>query len=401
MMYIIYMNVKTNFTLNNYQLATLKNKSRLYSTLSNIFTKTYFKIEKGSFHFYLRGSQGLLSTTIPVEYEGPTQYFSVDYTKWATSLQKFEDCEKILFEVNDSLLRLSVEGTSDIINLGISSFDESSSEATIMNTFISTKGTEIYNQNNELVLNDEILDAFNLADSLFCAQGKANSIGLSKNRIMYSDRSAVLRVTLSEPLDDNLFKNLPEGEDYIYIHSFILKLLQQLSKFNPLVSFNNEYELIYWADEDTELIIASEEREVALPDEEQWNAIRPENEDSAFSTSLDVLREGLAFFTGFYVGSAWKPLTFDVQAGKEVVLNYKHPTAEIKKSLPNVTGTYAGNFMLESETLGKIVTKVGDHYKDQKVDITFNYDDVARGVYCSINGGAYEAVLSKLRDDEE
>lgn len=379
----------------------LKNKSKLYSTLSNVFTKTYFKVETDAFCFYLRGAKGLLQTTIPVDYSGDTYYFSIDYMKWVTSLQKFEDCEKVHFELGDNLLRLSVEGTSDVINLGISSFDETSSEASIMNTFISTKGTEIYNVGNELVLNNEILDAFSLTDNLFCAQGKVNSIGLSKNRIMYSDRSAVLRVSLSEDLDDNLFKSLEEGEDYIYIHSFTLKLFQQFAKFNPLVFFDTSYELIYWSDDDTEIIIASEEKEVALPDDEQWNAIKPENQDSSFTTTLGILKEGLSFFTGFYAGTAWKPITFDIEAGKEIVLNYKHPTTEIKKSLADVTGTYDGRFMLDSDTLGKIVAKVSDHYKEDNVEITFNYDDDAPGIYCSINNGDYEAVLSKLREDDE
>lgn len=395
------MSTKISFNLNNYQLTTLKAKNKLYSTLNNILTKAYFKLSNNSFEFCLRGSNGLVKTTIPIEYSGENAYFSVDYSKWVVALQKFENSEQIHFTLGGNLLTLKENNNTDVINLGVIKYDEDSSEADILNNLLPRTGAAVKAQGNEMTLTDELIDAFGLADSLFISQDKCNSIGLSKEDVMYSSRALVLKIKLQEKLDDNLFKDLPVDENHIFIHSFVLKLFPLLSKFNSIIYFSDDYGVIYWSDSDTELIFTSESRKVALPDDEQWEAIKPSNKESYFEVDLNNLSEGLSFFNGFYTGAAWKPITFEVEANKEVILTYKHPTTEITKTLSNVSSPYSGKFMLNSEILEKLVNRIRSHYKEEKVEMLFNYDDEALGVYCSVGNGDYEMILSKLTDDEE
>ena len=395
------MSTKISFNLNNYQLTTLRAKNKLYSTLNSVFTKAYFKISNNAFEFCLRGGNGLIKTTLPIEYTGDSIYFSVDYSKWVVALQKFENSEQILFTLGGNLLTLKEGNNADVINLGIIKYDKDSSEADILDNLLPSASSTVKARDNEMILTDELLDAFSLADSLFISQDKCNSIGLSKEDVMYSSRALVLKIRLQDKLEDNLFKDLPSDENHIFIHSFVLKLLPLLSKFNSIIYFSDDYGVIYWSDTDTELIFTSEARRVALPDEEQWQSIKPENSESYFEVDLNSLCEGLSFFNGFYTGAVWKPITFEVEANKEVILTYKHPTTEITKTLNNVSSPYSGRFMLNSEILEKLANKIRNHYKEGNVEMLFNYDNDALGVYCSVGDGDYEMVLSKLTDDEE
>ena len=395
------MSTKISFNLNNYQLTTLKAKSKLYSMLNNLLTKAYFKLSNNLFEFCLRGGNGLIKTSIPIEYEGNPVYFSVDYSKWTVALQKFEDSEQIHFTLGGNLLTLKESNGQDVINLGVIKYDADSSEADILDNLLKKTGEAVKARNNEMTLSEELLDAFGLADSLFITQDKCNSIGLSKEDIMYASRALVLKIKLQEKLNADLFKDLAEGEDHIFIHSFVLKLLPLLAKFNSIIYFSDDYGVIYWNDNDSELVFTSESRKVALPDKEQWEAIKPQNEESYFEVDLNTLSEGLAFFNGFYTGTAWKPITFEVSANKEVVLTYKHPTTEITKTLNNTSSPYDGKFILNSEVLEKLVNRIRGHYKEGNINMLFNYDDEALGVYCSVGDKDYEVILSKLTEDEE
>ena len=391
---------KTTFTLNNYQFVTFFNKAKLFATLSSLLTKAYFKLEEGLFHFYLKGSQGIIHTKVSSSYSGTPIYFSIDYSKWVTALQKLESCDQMKITLTNSLFTIQASNTADVINLGISYYSSTSAEAQEMNDKINQESAELKTENRELILNDDLLEALSLADSLFVAQGKANSVGLFKNSVVYSDRNVVLRTQLTEELSDNLFKDAKDV--CIYLHSFVIKLLPLLNKFSSSIFFSEYYDEIYWCDADTELIFISGNRQVALPDEEDWQAIKPSNEDSFIEMNLDELKEGLSFFTGFYTGTAWKPLTFTVIPNKETILSYRHPTAEIKKAFSNINSPYAGSFILDSDTLGKIVTKVLMKYGDKDTPtMIMNYDEDAPGVYCNINNGEYEIVLSKLQESED
>lgn len=392
--------MKANFILTSEHLAVLQNKAKLNSFFNNTLTKTFFKVSNTQFILFQRGTSGAFSITLDITNsnlkDNEKLYYSVDYSKWNNALAKFSNFSEINITVKKNMLTLSTSGTSDVINLGIISYDIDSSEAILIDSFIDNRKNDLIDEDTTLVLTEELLENFQLADSLFSAQGKNNSIGLSENEVIYSDRSVVLKIHLLDTLPNSLFKNL-RGEDYIFIHTFFLKMFSLLSKTSDTVQFSRDYETIYWEDDNSKLLISSESREVALPTQDQWEAIKPVDENSSFTISLASLSEGLNFFTGFYEETAWKPLTFDINKNS-VVLYYRHPTTEISKALGDVDllSTTEESFMISSEILGKIINKVGNRFSLEE-QVFINYDDEAPGIYCRVNN-TYEFILSKLID---
>jgi hypothetical protein len=278
--------------------------------------------------------------------------------------------------------------------LGIIPYSENSSEAAIINTYLDDRKESEIVDSYELTLSEELLDNFKMMDSLFSAQGKVNSIGLSKNCVTYADRSVVVKANLMEALEDSLFKTAQDG--LIFVHGTFLKLFPILAKINPVVKFSEEYDTFYWEGDCVRILLTSESWDLALPTEEQWEMIKPQDISSSFSVDLSLLSNSLKFFTGFYEETAWKPLTFEISSGKEVNLYYRHPTTEISKTLSGVEGTVEGSFIIGSEILGKILGNIENRFSGEE-QVLFMYDDEAPGIYCKVND-TYEFVLSKMMD---
>lgn len=381
------------FTLTERNLNVLRNKIKLHNYISSLFTRAYFKIDKNIFSFSLRGQTGVFQTTVdldtsPEEITEPF-YFSIDYSKWQTALQKFEGVKELNLEATSNVLKISSNESNDFINLGLLSFKEDSSEANVINNFIKTKKEES-SKFNRLTLTVDLLNSFNFVDTLFSNQStQVNSIGLSKRSIIYSDRATVLKINL----DPSFIKEdliIPNNGEYTFIHSNTIKLFNLLSRTSSVVYFNENYDDLYWEDEDSALYMILEERKIALPTPGEFEAIKP-HEGGSFKAPVSVIKNGLDFFTGFYEGSMWKPITFEVHADEETVLHYKHPVAEITKTLNNIIGTEEGTFTVDSETLKKILNK---SLEDSEAII--NYDEEAPGIYLLIDN--CEAILSKLED---
>lgn len=394
-----------NFELNNYNLSLIQKKSRLYSYLNTKLDKAYFKLSKGQFMFALCSGSGLVRTTLNIDYDGDDTYFSLDYNKWQIALQKFVGVDNLKFSLNNSLLKIYVDGSEDVINLGVISYDENSDMAHKINDFIPDRKSHIKSFNHLLTLNDEVLSHFDLMNNLFTSQGRVNSIGLGKKDVVYSDRSVVVKAKLENELPDSLFTDLEEGDDYIYLHTFTLKLFEMVSEFNKEVYFDNDYEIIYWGDEETDLVICSDSRTINLPTDEQFEGIKPSNRDTFIDINIDDLRSCLGFFRGFYEESAWKPLRFVLEKGKDVLVRYKHPTADVHKTILGTVSNYNSGFILDAETLSKITSKVRERLSEGEVFIRFNFDDDsvpederAPGVYCTVNDN-YEFIISTLLDD--
>ena len=394
-----------NFELNNNNLTLLQEKAKLYTYLSGKLDKAYFKVSTGKFVFALQSGDGEIVTTFDIDYDGETQYYSVEYSKWMTALQKFAGADSIKISLSDSLLRLKVDGISDVINLGVITYDECSNVARMVDEFIPQRKTDIQNFNYKLTLTEEVLRDFDLMNNLFSTQNRTNSIGVSETDIMYSDRGVVVKANLAETLPEDLFGGLSPDDTHIYLHSFTLKLFEFLKPFNDEVYFDDEYDVLYWGDDRSELVIYSEAKSVSLPTQEQFDSIKPANPDTCFEINLDTLRESLNFFIGFYEGSAWKPIKFILEAGKDTSLRYSHPTADINKALPGVVSNFDAEFTLNSETLGKILQKIKEGNPDKELVVRFNFDENsvpedqrASGVYCTV-GTTYEFIMAKLLED--
>ena len=392
-----------NFELNNFNLGILQKKNSIYSTLSGKFNNAYFKLVKGFFIFVLCSGDGIIKTALNIDYDGDTQYFGIEYTKWVTALQKFALANTVKCTLSKNLLRMYVEGSNDAINLSVVNYDENSVPADKINNFLPMKKTDILNCNHHLVLTPELLSDFDMMNSLFQVQSRINSIGISQTDVIYSERSVVVKAHLSEPLSDELFRDLDEDDKHIYLHSFTLKLMKELSNFSTDTYFDSDYEILYWGDENTELIIFSDDKNVSLPTDEQFAEIQPQNKNVYFDVSASLLKDSLGFFVGFYEGSSWKPLKFTIEKGKEVMLQYTHPTTEVRKTLTGVVGEEDGEFLVESETLGKIISKIKARYGSEDVMVRFTYDpkgteNPAPGIYGTA-GDTFEFVICTLTED--
>jgi hypothetical protein len=369
--------------------------------------KAYFKLSKDRLDIALCSGDGLVKTTLGIDYSGEDTYFSLDYNKWQIALQKFVGVDALKFSLNKSLLKIYVDGSEDVINLGVITYENDSVVADKVDKFIPDRKKDIVGYNHLLHLTPEILSHFDLMNNLFTTQNRVNSIGVNSSDVVYSDRSVVVKAKLSESLPDNMFDTLPEDDEdkYIYLHTFTLKLFEYLAEFNDQVYFDSDYEIIYWGDDETDLVICSDSKNVNLPSDEQFEGIKPSNKDTTIDINIDALKSCLDFFKGFYEESAWKPLKFILEKGKEILVCYKHPTAEVNKTIVGVTSNFNSQFVLDAETLRKIITKIRDRLSEGDIFIKFNFDDdtvdednKAPGVYCTV-GNNYEFIISTLLDD--
>lgn len=384
----------------NYQYSVFFEKSKLYSTINSLLTKTCFKLSKNLLTFTLMGNAyGLLKTEIPVSYEDEDYYFSVDFSKWLVALRKFSNCDFINFDLSRNTLKIYSSDSKDFIDLGIVVFTNDSSEANIINRFIEETSSRAVTRGSLLTLNDEILNNLRLADSFFGAQGTNNSIGLGPQDVMYSDPVIVLKANFSEDLPQEFFKNL-KGEDYVYIHTFTNRMLNILYKTNPDIYFFDDYEKIYWRDEDTALVLVSEPREIVLPTAEEFQAIQPQ-EGYSFVVSLKELSEDLDFFEGFYDSVSWQPIIFNFVENEDVLLEYKRPVLNISRNLKDVKSPTTMSFTTSYEFLLKVIRKISSRFSDlEDVEVFISFDDSAPGIYVNI-GDVCEFVLSKVSDNME
>ncbi len=395
-----------SFELNNHNLSLLQRKSRLYSYLNSKLDKTYFKLSSGLLIIALCSGDGLVRTVLNIDYNDIEDvYFSLDYNKWQIALQKFSGVDTLKMSLNKSLLKMYVEGSEDVINLGVIMYDEDSMMARQINNFIPERKNEIVGYGHLLDLTPELLSHFDLMNNLFTTQNRVNSIGLSPSDVVYSDRSVVVRASLSSNLPEPLFSGMDSSDNHIYLHTYTLKLFDFLSEFNDSVYFDNDYEIIYWGDGETDLVLCSDSKNVNLPTEEQFMSLKPLDSSTCIDVDIDDLRRCLDFFKGFYEESSWKPLKFNMEKGKEVLVSYRHPTAEVNKTLVGVISDYNSSFVLDAETLRKIITKVRDRFTEGSICLRMNFDDDSvdedsrsPGVYCTI-GDNYEFMISKLLDD--
>lgn len=392
-----------NFELNNTNLQVLQKKNKLYTLLNTKFDKAYFKVDKGTFIFALCNNNGIITTELPIDYDGDVKYFSLDYRKWQIALQKFSGVDSLKMSIEDSLLKLYVEGSFDEINLGIVSYTSDSLPAKQIDDFAPNKAKEVKASNHVLVMTPEIRNYFDLANSLFTTQARINSIGVSQTNVMYADKNCIVKENLSEPLSDDLFMCLDPEDNHIYLHTFTVKIMDILKDFNNVFYFNDEYELMVWEDDNTNLVIFSDDKNISLPTDKQLESFLPKDKEAYFEVSLSDLKNSLAFFVGFYSSETWQPIRFTIEKDKDIILSYNHPTSEITKTLIGVRGTKEGSFLIDSEVLRKILAKLDCKDFEEEPVIRINYDEKdsgndAPGVYGTL-GTTYEFLISKLLDD--
>lgn len=384
------------FELKNETLELYRSYNKIFSFLNSAFGRISFKISRQGMRIFLNGGTGAFQLDLPVEFDDDPFYFSVDYNKYTTAIHKYDASPIITFNIKNNTIKIGDGITPDSISLSISSLDYTSNEALMINNYLDDKVSAFLSINNKLTVTNQLIEYLTLANSLFIAQGVVNSVGISKDNLIYADRIAILRAFFDNSLDDELFSTLPEDESYIYVHSFIISLIQTLYKHDSNFYFSDDYEKIYWKDEHACLVITSEPRELSIPTEEQLEEFAPINGCSVM-TNLQTLKTSLNFFTGFYEGSVWKPITFVFKAGENPYLRYQHPSAEITKTLaietPD-TQVETATFMLESESLRKVINKL-----DEKSEVVITYDNDSPGVLFNVEDKC-KIIFAKLEDEE-
>ena len=392
-------NKEINFTKENFGKFLIN--SKLYQYLYNNLTKAYVHVVNNTLSFYLKGNIGTFKQDFVVDYEGDPITFFVDFGKWFNAIQKFEYADSINITVTKSAIKISTPDSPDTINLGIISYTKDDADIVALMAKLPNEKKKILGQKLALTMNDEMISDFNLASSLFINQGRVNSIGLGRTGIIYADRSTILKTKFTFDVDDSLFKNLESGEDYIFIHAQLINLMNLIYKENPVINFSEDYEQIYWEYDGMELVYIYENRDLAIPTDEQLDAFSPQDPNSYFEVDLGTLKDALTFFNGFYEGSVWKPITFNCVANKEVTMRYKHPSADITKELPCSCNT-DGVFVLESDAIKKVTSKVKDKRteKSGSMKVKICYDDEAPGILCNI-GDYCTVIFAKLEDDSD
>lgn len=370
------------------QLDDLQLHARLYTTLSSILTKTYFRVGENMLIMSLIG-KGMCSTKIDIDCPDSPIYFQCDYVKFSNALSKVGFSSAANLNITKKAMKISFEGNSDAINLSIVPYDNNSSEATLINTYLDEAKEQIVSDGVEINLTEDMKGAIDTALSMFTTVGNNNALALRKDHFLYSDRSIVLKAFFDEP----------SSVEHALIHKFALNIMLNAGKTNGRTWFNKNFTKMYWEDSFVSLAVALDACEVAVPTEEEYNGIIPSN---GYQLTIDqfVLFQGLQFFAGVYEASVWKPITFIINNDGTSYLYYKHPSTEARKDL-NVIGSGPGTFIVSSEALTKILSKSIPKAKEAEL-VTIFYDEESPGVHCFIGGSEdkprYEVVLGKLID---
>lgn len=384
------------FTLAQNQLAIMQEKNKLYSYLSAEFTKTYFAVGEGYLTIFFHGARGALKTRISIPATANSSgvnYFQVDYGKWLNAISKLSFADEIVFNLTAKYLKIGTEGSSDSISLGIISYEEDSSEAINISSFIEHRKPLV--DTASLVVDKDLADALQVTTSIFSSAAQNNAVALKKESVMYADRSIILKVLTGSR--GNFLKN----RDSVGIHKFVGGFILQAMRFNTEFLFDENYETVYWEDSNSCAIIASERCVIELPTDEELSAFIPQedSEKGRLTVGQNSLYASLEFFNGFYEASVWKPITFLCKKDT-VKLYYKHPTTEVSKSLDtaSVVQSMDAEFPIMSELLSKLLQKAIDSVDSSDVDteqVTITYDEAAPGIHCVI-GNSYDVVFAKL-----
>jgi hypothetical protein len=241
-----------------------------------------------------------------------------------------------------------------------------------------------------MVVTTEFRDILSAANAFFSTAGNNNAIAITPSgNVMYADRSVVYRAQIRDM--ETIFP-IKQPISLISIHKYVIGLIQVLSgKIGAPVDleFNVAHDVISYISENTRLILASEPTDINIPTEAEWESLLPSPHNSA-SASANEVRSALAFFSGFYEASVWKPIqiVFDENGS---YLYYKHPTTEIKKEIDTMKITAPGSAVISSEVLEKILNSPVD-----TDDILFEYNENANGVRCVLAEGAVDSLMAIL-----
>jgi hypothetical protein len=355
------------------------------------FTKTYFVVGDNMFTMFFHGRKGAAQTSVVVDCAQPKRYFQIEFAKWTNALSKMDFAKEIHISLTEKLLRVTIGGSNNIINLGIIGYDKGAPEIELIDEFLPEQQASIGDAGPCMEVTDELVHNIAVATSMFSTVGKNNAIAIQNSGVLYADRSLVLKAK------QDLSGLLPSDDDLMLLHKYTVGAILLAQKASPYFQFSSDLSSCFWSytsaeGSTTQFVLVSEPCDISIPTEDELEQIRPSAGCGELRMIAAALLGDLEFFGGFYEASVWKPITFQIVASKEATLYYRHPTTEITRVLTDATGDLDGEFIIGSEALLKLV-KAGEG--DSEVVIT--YDQDSQGVRCLI-GNTFDVVFAKLTE---
>lgn len=335
-----------------------------------------FKKEGASYLYYV--SNGIFAKAQLAEaVVDVDENYEVDYDKFLHLVNNTSGA--VTVEVTDSTMKV----TTDVAVVDLLCTKVSDTDA-IMDTVNSNDET-LYSDNVEL--NENTVLGMAMTNSLI-SQSKNNAGALFEDKVMYSDRSQIYQKFLPENINVGL---LPD--DGLILHKNLFVLLTNLFKFNKsdlsavsLAKKPKKVDSFLIKDNNVTIFISNSQAEVSLPTEDDLENIKPEFH--SFTLSKEALDELINFFSGFFIGNSWKPLTF-VNNDEELEIQYSVPSVtNISRKVGSLNpGSTWTKFVIDSDSLKNFVSKLSNEFE-------FYVEEDKLGVL--IKNGSDNIIFAKL-----
>jgi len=294
---------------------------------------------------FAKASLGSLSCDEDANYE-------VDYEKFLHLVQNSNG--DLVIEVTDSTMKVTTDVA--IVDLLCSKIEEKDPTMDIVNVF------KVSDYSENISLSENVIAGMAMTNSLI-ALSKNNAGSIFDNKVMYSDRSQIYTKDLVTK------SNVGICDDGLILHKNIFSVLTNFFKFNKndltqvlLKKKPKTSDSFVISDNSMELFISNAQAEVSLPTEDDLKSICPTHH--SFSLSKEALDELVAFFSGFFVGNSWKPLTF-VNKDGELEVEYSVPSVTniSRKVGPLNPGSAWTKFVIDSDSIKNFVSKLQGEFE--------------------------------------
>lgn len=364
------------FEITKAQYNSIMEKDKLFTFVANVFNDATFKVTNSDLEIFLKSGSGIARVKYPIEAEGEERNFRLDYPLFKTAIMKFSSYETITVEIDEDL---KIYAGDDEICLGI----EEASDVDALYSFLDRTSSAVKEEGHVITLTEDVMNKITLASCfLGSADVDVNAIGINAKGTIFADPNAILVAYFDGELDNEAFSSLGEDEDYVKVHRLLLQLMPLLVTTNSNITFSNDYERIYWSDDNSEIVMASDYIDFTIPTNEDMESLKPQGEGHAVVSATE-LKRALDFFLGLYDERAkWNPIKFSITAGREVVIKYDAMTKHLTKTLRGSSATQDGEFQLES---GKVLQYLNKLLAIGGGDLEFDYDEESVGILVKSN----------------
>jgi len=362
-------------------LGSVMNASRYVGLLNNVNLKDSkkiifsFKKDADSYIYYSSvpafGKINLGTTDCSDNFN-----YEVDFEKFMHLINSSKD-DSIKIEFNGSQCKItSAESVVDILCWKIEDND----------TFLSMFNDKDFKLFSKKIETEEsLVNGLNMIHKLI-GSSQNNAASLFKDKIMYADRSQIYQRPINLSSSD-----LPA--DGLVLHKNVFFVLIELFKINKndhsLISFfrkitdNNSFLL---SDSIATIVLSNASASIALPDDDDLKDIASKVE--SFTLNQADIVELLDFFSGFFVGNSWKPLTF-INENKKLKIQYSVPSVtNVFREVGDLTADSTWTrFVIDASTLSNYV-------KNLNTDYVFLVEEDMKGI--NIRSAVDEIIFGKM-----